>query len=171
MHKSETSKFRILLAKYCQGSGLDIGFGGDAITPNAISMDLAKPYTKTGNGSLNLRGDAKNLCWFKNNVLDYIYSSHLLEDFYETEEVLKEWRRVIKPRGFLILLLPDEQRYRKYRQSLGKTGNPKHKHSNFSLEKVKLILKSINMKIIKEYDPLIYKPENSDYNFAIIAKK
>jgi ubiquinone/menaquinone biosynthesis C-methylase UbiE len=171
MYKSETSKFRNLLEKYCQGCGLDIGFGGDIIITEAISIDLEKPYAKTGNHPLNLKGNAKKLYWFKDSVLDYVYSSHLLEDFDKTDEVLREWHRVIKPNGILILLLPNEQRYRRYRQSLGKTGNPQHKHLDFSLTKVKSILESLNMTIIKEYDPLIYKPENSDYNFAIIAKK
>src|ERR1700726_3531099 len=38
--RSETSRHRALLQKFCVGCGIDIGFGGDPITPDAIRMDL-----------------------------------------------------------------------------------------------------------------------------------
>lgn len=82
---SETSKCRERLKKFCIGYGLDIGYGGDPIIPGAITVDLAIPYTKVGDAPLNLGGDARNLYWFADNSLDYVYSSHLLEDFDATE--------------------------------------------------------------------------------------
>src|SRR3972149_2826407 len=105
---SETFRCRERLKKFCTGYGLDIGYGGDPIVPSAITVDLPKPYAKVGECPLNLGGDAGNLRWFRDTVLDYVYSSHLLEDFpaYKTEAVLREWMRVLKPRGNLILYLP-----------------------------------------------------------------
>ncbi len=47
-YASETSKHRDLLAPYCAGYGIDIGFGGDPITPTALRMDLPQPYARTG---------------------------------------------------------------------------------------------------------------------------
>jgi len=163
-YKSETSKFRYLFIDYCKGNGIDIGFGGDAVVPEAITIDLKKPYAKCGYSVQNLKGDGLNLYWFKNNTLDYVYSSHLLEDFENTKACLLEWKRVIKKGGYLLLLLPNEQRYSKPGRK-----NRKHKHKDFSLKKVKAIIKGIDMKIVKEYDKLIY--EDTDYNFALIIQK
>jgi len=44
-------------------------------------------------------------------VLDFVYSSHLLEDFNDTEGVLREWLRVLKLGRSFGLVLPDEQVY------------------------------------------------------------
>lgn len=55
---------------------------------------------------------------------DAVFSSHLLEHFHDPAAALKEWWRVIKPGGFLVLYLPDEDLYPK----VGEFGaNPDHK--------------------------------------------
>jgi hypothetical protein len=69
------------------------------------------------------------------------------------------------------LLLPDEQRFREYCKKTGMPYNKEHKHEDFSLRKVKKIVKTLGMLVIQEYNKLIYSPEQSDYNFAIIAQK
>jgi ADP-heptose:LPS heptosyltransferase/GT2 family glycosyltransferase/predicted SAM-dependent methyltransferase len=165
--KSETSKCRDRLIKYCQGYGLDIGYGGDAITPSAITVDLPKPYTNVGNNPLNLGGDARSLYWFDSNILDYVFSSHLLEDFEDTESVLREWIRVLEVGGYLVLFGPDEQIFREYCRRTGHEYNPSHKISDFSLAYVKKILldKFPNMEIVHE-NPLV-----DEYSFELVARK
>lgn len=164
---SETSKCRERLKRYCAGSGLDIGYGGDPIVPSAIAVDLPEPYVKVGNSPLNLGGDARDLYWFKDEVFDYVYSSHLLEDFEDTRIVLKEWLRVIKPGGYLILFCPDEQIYRAHCKKIGQSYNCSHKIDNFSLNYVKKILVDnfVNIEIVHE-NPLI-----DDYSFEIVVRK
>ncbi len=148
---SETSKCRKRLAPYCDGYGLDLGFGGDPITPHAIRVDQLTPYANYKNNSVQLGGDARKLTWFRDGTLDFIYSSHLLEDFEDTESVLREWLRVLKPGGRLILFCPDEQIYRKYCQRTGHPYNSCHKIENFSLTYVKDILaKIMPVKILHE---------------------
>lgn len=46
---------------------------------------------------------------FEDNSVDLIYSSHTLEYFDRAEinDVLKEWRRILKPGGILRLAVPD----------------------------------------------------------------
>jgi ubiquinone/menaquinone biosynthesis C-methylase UbiE len=171
MYPSETSKFRHLFLDYCKINGVDIGFGGDPIIPTAITIDLPKPYAETGKSPQNLKGDGRNLQWFRNVSFNYVYSSHLLEDFEDTEAVLREWTRVLKPKGYLVLLLPNEQRFRQYCKRTGMTYNEEHKHPDFSLGKVKKILVQLDLLIIEEYEQLVYEPEESDYNFAIVAQK
>ena len=103
---SETAKYRNLFEKYTKGNGIELGFGGDAINNTAITIDLKQRYTTVGNCPQNLYGDASNLYWFKDNVFDYVYSSHLIEDFLTTEPIIKEWLRVLKVGGNLCLLFP-----------------------------------------------------------------
>jgi len=171
---SEASKCRERLKKFCIGNGLDIGYGGDPIIPTAITLDLEKPYTKVGDHPQNLIGDGRNLYWFKDNCLDYIFSSHLLEDFSidEMKSTLWEWIRVIKPGGFLVLYLPDEQAYRKYCKENKKPRNSNHKIDKFSLDFVKIILEEGppvfsygNVKIVSS-DSIC-----EDYSFEIVLMK
>jgi len=164
----ETSRCRERLKKFCVGHGLDLGYGGDPIVPSAITVDLPQPYTKVGDAPLNLGGDARNLYWFRDDILDYVYSSHLLEDFdaAETKNILIEWLRVLKVGGNLVLYLPDEQRYRKHCMETGQSYNPSHKIDKFSLDYLKSLLKDIpNIKIIHG------NPSCEEYSFEIVLQK
>jgi ubiquinone/menaquinone biosynthesis C-methylase UbiE len=164
----ETSNCRERLEKYCTGYGIDIGYGGDPIIPSAITMDLPVPYTKKGDAPLNLGGHASNLYWFTNECLDYVYSSHLLEDFFpdETFDILCEWLRVIKIGGNLVLYLPVEHKFKEHCKKTGQTYNPAHKVDNMSLDYIKRVLEPIpNVKIIHE------NPLSDIYSFEIVVKK
>ena len=132
--QSETSKRRAVLAPFCRGIGVDIGYGGDPIKPSAVTIDLPRPYSHVGDHPLNLAGDARQLHWFRNGVLDYVFSSHLLEDFEDPLPVLVEWTRVLKKDGVLVLLLPDEQIYRQYCADTGQAYNVEHKNPDLSLD-------------------------------------
>ena len=56
-----------------------------------------------------LHQDLTNLHSIKDNSVDLIYASHVLEYFDRTEviAVLKEWHRVLKPGATLRLAVPD----------------------------------------------------------------
>jgi predicted SAM-dependent methyltransferase len=163
---SETSKCRNRLAPYCKGYGLDLGFGGDPITPHAIRVDLPTPYTKVGESPVQLGGDASRLIWFRDECLDFIYSSHLLEDYEDTESVLREWLRVLKPSGHLVTFCPDEQVYRKHCAATGQPYNNAHKHDHFSLEFVKGILLNIGRSKNIYENPLV-----DVYSWELVCQK
>jgi len=163
---SETSKCRERLNKYIKGHGIDIGYGGDPIVDWAITIDLPVPYTKVGIQPLNLRGDARSLYWFKDEVLDFVYSAHLLEDFTDTKNVLIEWLRVLKIGGYLILFCPIEHIYRNYCKQTGHARNYEHKKENFDIEYVRNILKEIGVTKIVHVNPLV-----NIYSFELVAKK
>lgn len=163
---SETSKCRTRLAPYCQGYGVDLGFGGDAITAHAIRVDLPTPYTHVGDASVQLGGDTTRLHWFRDEVLDFVYSSHLLEDFVDTRAVLIEWLRVLKTGGRLIIFCPDEQRFRAHCARTGQPYNPHHKHAHFSLEFVKGLLADIGQTTV------LYEQDNVDvYSWDLVVEK
>lgn len=128
---SETSKCRASLAPFCVGNGVDVGYGGDPIVPHAISMDLPSPYAAYARHPQHLHGDARQLRWFADGSLDFVYSSHVLEDFDDTAAVLDEWLRVLVPGGHLVLFLPDEPTYRAHCQRRGQPPNPHHIHDDF----------------------------------------
>ncbi len=47
---------------------------------------------------------------FKNNSLNYILSSHVIEHIYDVIGTLKEWWRVIKVGGYLFNVVPHKER-------------------------------------------------------------
>ena len=163
---SETSRSRTTLAPFCEGYGVDLGFGGDPIAPHAIRVDLPRPYTAVGDLSVQLGGDATDLVWFRDGVLDFVYSSHLLEDFDDTERVLREWLRVLRPGGRLVILCPDEQAYRRHCAATGHPYNPHHKHADFSLDFIKRILERIGGVDFVHEAPLV-----AGYSWELVAVK
>ncbi len=99
--------------KYCNGNGLDIGFGGDIIYHNAQGFDWE-------------HGDAQYLREIEDEAFDYVYSSHTLEHMNDPKIALKNWFRVVKPGGYLILYIPHRDLYEKT-NSLPSRFNPDHK--------------------------------------------
>jgi ubiquinone/menaquinone biosynthesis C-methylase UbiE len=145
---------------------VDLGFGGDPIVPSAIRMDMPTPYANTGEYSVQLGGQAEDLYWFRDGVLDYVYSSHLLEDYVDTEVVLREWLRVLRLGGRLIVFCPDEQVYRRHCALTGQPYNTKHIHADFSLEKVKHHLERIGGTRMIHENPLV-----DVYSWDLVCEK
>lgn len=173
MPARETSKFRELLAGFCLGDGVDIGFGTDPIVETAIRIDDTSSWLPPYEHSveyrqmtgLQLKGDARSLKWFTDGCMDYVYSSHTLEDFEDKEMVLKEWVRILKPGGHLVLLLPDEQCYRQFEKNL----NPLHKDENFCLETAVNLVRGLGLYIVRTWNFLPH--DDGDYNFALVAMR
>lgn len=84
--------------RYFKGSGLDIGYGGDLVVPNARGWDLED-------------GDAQLLETIENETYDFVYSSHCLEHMRDPIIALMNWWRVLKPGGYLFVVVPDEDLY------------------------------------------------------------
>lgn len=163
---SETSKCRESLSRFCVGDGIDIGFGGDPIVAHAICMDLPTPYARYRNHAQHLHGSADNLKWFRDNSLDWVYSSHVLEDFEDTRAVLEEWIRVVRPGGVVVLYLPDEATYRAHCRRQNKPPNVHHIHETFGLDFVKNALAHrSDIEIAHERFPV------GIYSFELVLRK
>ena len=85
---------------YCKGNGIDIGYGGDAITDNCDTWDIEN-------------GDAHYINKFISKKFNYIYSSHLLEHLENPHLALTNWWKILDTDGFLILYVPDRDLYEK----------------------------------------------------------
>lgn len=147
---SETAKHRPLVAHLAGGNGIDIGSAGDPLVPWAIQIELSAERYRAYNST---RPEAR-LHWhaddavtnlpFKDGVLDFLHSSHLLEDFEDWRPVLKEWDRVLKPGGYMIIAVPDHERFRAYVQRGKDAGydcdNLSHRHESYVGELTKWLL-------------------------------
>lgn len=167
---SETRAARPVLEKYCQGIGLDMGFGGDAITPTAITFDMPRPYCPSFAGHTQiLRGDCRKLPFLCDQSMDYIYSSHLLEDFHYSElvPILQEWRRVLKDGGLLITNCPDQQKFLAHCKKTGQPINMAHKERDFSLNN----FKNKVLKKVGDWENVFEQPEAGAYSWYLVMKK
>lgn len=166
---SETAAARPVLAQFCKGLGLDMGFGGSAIVPDAITFDMPKGYCPSFEGHKQiLRGDCRNLSFICDDVFDYIYSSHLLEDFSYSElvPILKEWRRVLKPDGLLVTNCPDQQKFLKHCAATGQPLNLAHKEQDFSLDTFRRVTQQAG-----PWEEVFVEPSAGAYSFYIVLKK
>jgi SAM-dependent methyltransferase len=101
-------------ASFCQGAGLDIGYGGDLLVPNCKGWDME-------------HGNAQTLVGLKDAAFDFVYSSHTLEHMVDPVAALRNWWRVLKPGGHLLLYIPHRDLYEK-KESLPSRWNDDHKH-------------------------------------------
>lgn len=58
---------------------------------------------------VNIVADGDNLP-FKDNSLDYVISSHVLEHFFDPIQTIKEWLRVVHPGGYVFFIVPHKER-------------------------------------------------------------
>jgi SAM-dependent methyltransferase len=92
---------------YFVGDGLDIGGKPDplAIYEEFFPLILS---VKTWDWE---DGDGQILESVKDNSFDFIHSSHCLEHLVDPREGLRNWLRVIKSGGHLVITVPDEDLY------------------------------------------------------------
>jgi len=166
---SETASSRSILAPYCVGKGIDCGFGGDLVVPHAWAYDMVGgSYGAVGQDRQQLRGDCRKFPWLCDNALDFIYSSHLLEDFYFSEllDILKEWRRVLREGAVLVLNCPDQSRFEAHCAKTGQGLNLNHKEKTFSLATFRKVLDQTG-----KWEEVYCLPDHPPYSWLLVVKK
>lgn len=120
---NEARKIAPFIAPYTRGRGLDVGCGNDKAYPHFIGVDNGGVFGR-GQGE-SISSDIRDLSMFASGSMDFVFSSHALEDLEDTVGALTEWWRVIRPGGHLVLYLPHKSFY----PNIGQPGgNPHHKH-------------------------------------------
>jgi SAM-dependent methyltransferase len=93
--------------RYFVGDGLDIGGKPD---PLALYVELFSRMRSVRTWDWE-DGDAQHLATVADQTYDFVHSSHCLEHLHEPREGLRNWFRVLKPGGHLIVTVPDEDLY------------------------------------------------------------
>lgn len=75
------------------------------LNPSVLDRFNAPDMERTGGKVIEQQENATSLS-FPDATFDRVIAAHVLEHLYKPHEVLREWRRVLKPGGVLTLLLP-----------------------------------------------------------------
>jgi SAM-dependent methyltransferase len=133
---AETPRYRHLVLPYLNGCGVDIGTGGyNPVVPWAIAVeqDAAAFAYYTSNrvptAPIHLRCGALDLP-FKDGALDFCYASNLIEDFADWMMPIREWTRVVKIGGYIVMLYPDKVLWAEEIRR-GRTPNCQHRHESY----------------------------------------
>ena len=107
--------------RYFVGNGIDVGGKPDPLGQYAgIFARMASCRTWDLED-----GDAQFMAGVPDNHFDFLHASHCLEHMVDVRQALRNWIRIVKSGGFLILTVPDEDLYEL--QNWPSRFNPDHK--------------------------------------------
>src|SRR5882724_845066 len=95
------------ISRYFVGDGLDIGGKPD---PLALYQELFCQIKNVKTWDWE-DGDAQIMAGVSDDKYDFVHSSHCLEHLINPREGLKNWLRVVRPGGYLVVTVPDEDLY------------------------------------------------------------
>ena len=123
----ESNKIKFEVLPYMARGGLDIGCGPAKVWPHLIGIDSGKDKALFGieiKADINV-ADAARLPLFADESAEAVFSSHTLEHIADWQAALREWWRLVKVGGYLVLYLPHRDLYPR----IGEFGaNQDHKH-------------------------------------------
>jgi predicted SAM-dependent methyltransferase/ADP-heptose:LPS heptosyltransferase len=160
---NEAGKIKWEIVKWTRGRGLDIGAGLYRTFPHFITVDNnidAHIFGHTMPRPDLYVEDASDLGLVATESMNFVFSSHMLEHVEPQKLVktLKEWLRVVKMSGYLVLYLPDEDQYPK----MGEPGaNPDHKW-NVSYDKVVELMEKAGT-----WDLLDFQKRSSGFEYSL----
>lgn len=157
---NEAAKCRWELVPYTRGRGLDLGCGPYKAFPHFIGVDNCNHEQFGWSIKPDLYVETcERLDIIASQSVPFVFSSHLLEHLEEPGRALKEWVRVIRPKGFLILYVPDEDEYPK----VGEYGaNPDHKW-NVSYAKVIELMNDVP----RSWDLVDFQKRNQENEYSL----
>lgn len=159
---NESKKICWEVAPYLRGRGLDIGAGDFKVLPHVISVDNMHHAAFGFTIKPDVVAEADKLDMFASASMDFIYSSHTLEHVEDMPATLREWWRVIKPNGLLVLYLPHADFY----PNMGQPGaNPDHKR-DFRPQDVVAAMPD-GFDILEHQE----RNEGMEYSFLLVFKK
>jgi len=88
-----------------KGTGIDIGGGTDP-----LRADWFPQVESVRNFDLQ-DGNAQTITEVVKDQFDFVYSSNCLEHMEKPQEALAEWWKLVKPKGHLVVIVPDEDLY------------------------------------------------------------
>ena len=151
---------------YTRGRVLDLGCGPHKAWPHFIGVDNGHHAREFGweyKPDVHVEDCARSNL-FRDESMDAVFSSHLLEDIEDYRGALKEWWAVIKPRGHLVLYLPDEDEY----PGVGQPGANRDHKWNVNYDKVVDAMKALG-----SWDLVVFEKRNGgdEYSLLFIFEK
>ncbi|MFA8356905.1 tetratricopeptide repeat protein [Burkholderia ubonensis] len=95
------------LSRYFVGDGIDVGAGPDGLGRYRRQFPAIRSVREWDLAD----GDAQLLAGAGDDTFDFLHSSHCLEHMRDPVEALQNWVRVVKPGGYLVISVPDEDMY------------------------------------------------------------
>lgn len=161
----EAKKIVWEVAPYLRGRGLDLGAGMFKVLPHVISVDNGNHavFGHTINPDVTVQ-TAENLDVFGSGAMDFVFSSHLLEHIDNYQAALKEWWRVVKQGGVLILYLPHKLFY----PNIGQEGaNPTHVHDFMPEDIISAMRANGGWDLVENQE----RNEGAEYSMLLVFRK
>jgi SAM-dependent methyltransferase len=96
-----------LFQRVFRGKGIDIGCGGDRLDRDGLFPNIA-----SCDGFDIADGDAEEILkYLPRHSYDFVYSSHCLEHMRDPARAISNWFELVRPYGFLCVVIPDEDLY------------------------------------------------------------
>lgn len=173
-YPSETAKYRHLTAHYCEGCGLDIGSQGDPVVPWAWQLELPTPEYAHYNANhklpapVQLRGHMHALP-VESDSLSWVYCSHVIEDTLldKWPALMREWARVVRVGGYVIVLAPERERWNYAIRVLGQCPNCSHRHEPI-LGDLSQAARVAGLDVVEERLTACFE---HDYSLLLIARR
>lgn len=129
---------------------LDLGCGANKTVPNAIGVDLIKvdEVIETLAGQLSeadVHADVSQKLPFEDGIADTIIARHIFEHLIDSVTVLREWNRLLRSGGRLIIAVPNNE-IANYIPL-----NIEHVHG-FNKESIKSLMEATGYKVIEQLD-------------------
>lgn len=164
---AESMKIVWELVPYTNGRGLDLGCGPSKAFPHFIGVDNNKDEALFGIRAKEadiIVPTCESLDMFASDSMDFVFSSHLLEHIKDYKSALREWYRVIKPGGYLLLYLPHKDLY----PNIGTEGaNPDHVHDFLPEDITKAMCDIGGWELIRDD----VRSEGMEYSFFQVYRK
>lgn len=146
--------------KYMSGKGCELGYASYEKGCLPILPDC-DGYDKGTNGYDGLNIPKPD------GYYDYLYSSHTLEHIVDFGATLKEWYRVVKENGHLVIVVPHQFLYEKKKEKPSKW-NGDHKRFYTPASLMKEIEDSLEP---NTYRVVLLKDNDKDFNYDLGPSK
>ncbi|PXW22422.1 tetratricopeptide repeat protein [Paraburkholderia caballeronis] len=133
------SSDRRYFTRWLVGDGIDVGCGPDPLS----NLSDFFPLMRSVRGWDLPDGDAMLMETVADGSFDFVHSSHCLEHLVDPVTALRNWIRICKPGGHLVITIPDEDLYEQ--GVWPSTFNEDHKWTFTILKKESWSPRSINL--------------------------
>lgn len=159
---NESRKIVHEVAPYLRGRGLDIGAGDFRVLPHVTTIDNMHHAAFGFTHKPDVVAEADKLDMFASGSMDFVYSSHTLEHVNDMAATLKEWWRVIRQGGLLVMYLPHADFY----PNIGQPGaNPDHKRDFRPADVIGAMPNG--WELLERQD----RNEDQEYSFLLVFRK